>query len=167
MFCHFWPILIHLFLIKVLMSYKKQIVPTPNVVYFFINTRNFCFVSVKVYIAAFAISGYATAQFRNRYKPFNPVLGETFECIREDRGFRYISEQVSDCHFWSYIRYVCHQAVVYSVVLCLHLGFPSSTHICMPCRIRKFQLLAGYVKWPMWCHEWHTVCLNLNLILLF
>ncbi|XP_051530680.1 oxysterol-binding protein-related protein 7-like isoform X2 [Myxocyprinus asiaticus] len=49
-----------------------------------------------VYIAAFAISGYATAQYRNRYKPFNPVLGETFECIREDRGFRYISEQV--CH---------------------------------------------------------------------
>ncbi|KAK7134815.1 hypothetical protein R3I93_018051 [Phoxinus phoxinus] len=48
-----------------------------------------------VYVAAFAISGYATAQFRNRYKPFNPVLGETFECIREDRGFRYISEQVS------------------------------------------------------------------------
>uniref|UniRef100_A0AAR2KA44 Oxysterol-binding protein n=1 Tax=Pygocentrus nattereri TaxID=42514 RepID=A0AAR2KA44_PYGNA len=49
-----------------------------------------------VYIAAFAISGYATAQYRNRYKPFNPVLGETFECVREDRGFRYISEQV--CH---------------------------------------------------------------------
>ncbi|KAL7869218.1 hypothetical protein AOLI_G00132060 [Acnodon oligacanthus] len=49
-----------------------------------------------VHIAAFAISGYATAQYRNRYKPFNPVLGETFECIREDRGFRYISEQV--CH---------------------------------------------------------------------
>ncbi|XP_013870192.1 oxysterol-binding protein-related protein 7 [Austrofundulus limnaeus] len=49
-----------------------------------------------VYIAAFAISGYTTATFRNRYKPFNPVLGETFECIREDRGFRFISEQV--CH---------------------------------------------------------------------
>lgn len=49
-----------------------------------------------VYIAAFAISGYATATFRNRYKPFNPVLGETFECIREDRGFKFISEQV--CH---------------------------------------------------------------------
>ncbi|XP_051958875.1 oxysterol-binding protein-related protein 6-like [Xyrauchen texanus] len=48
-----------------------------------------------VYIAAFAISGYATAQYRNRYKPFNPVLGETFECIREDKGFHYISEQVS------------------------------------------------------------------------
>ncbi|XP_041829918.1 oxysterol-binding protein-related protein 7 [Melanotaenia boesemani] len=49
-----------------------------------------------VYIAAFAISGYSTATFRNRYKPFNPVLGETFECIREDRGFHFISEQV--CH---------------------------------------------------------------------
>uniref|UniRef100_A0A665W0T6 Oxysterol-binding protein n=1 Tax=Echeneis naucrates TaxID=173247 RepID=A0A665W0T6_ECHNA len=49
-----------------------------------------------VYIAAFAISGYSTATFRNRYKPFNPVLGETYECVREDRGFRFISEQV--CH---------------------------------------------------------------------
>ncbi|XP_026207371.1 oxysterol-binding protein-related protein 7 [Anabas testudineus] len=49
-----------------------------------------------VYIAAFAISGYSTATFRNRYKPFNPVLGETYECISEDRGFRLISEQV--CH---------------------------------------------------------------------
>uniref|UniRef100_A0A3P8R3J5 Oxysterol-binding protein n=1 Tax=Astatotilapia calliptera TaxID=8154 RepID=A0A3P8R3J5_ASTCA len=49
-----------------------------------------------VYIAAFAISGYSTATFRNRYKPVNPILGETYECIREDRGFRLISEQV--CH---------------------------------------------------------------------
>ncbi|XP_077407289.1 oxysterol-binding protein-related protein 7 isoform X2 [Vanacampus margaritifer] len=49
-----------------------------------------------VYIAAFAISGYSTAIFRNRYKPFNPVLGETYECVRDDRGFRFISEQV--CH---------------------------------------------------------------------
>uniref|UniRef100_A0AAY4CUP8 Oxysterol-binding protein n=1 Tax=Denticeps clupeoides TaxID=299321 RepID=A0AAY4CUP8_9TELE len=49
-----------------------------------------------VYIAAFAISGYATAQHRNRYKPFNPVLGETYECVRGDRAFRFISEQV--CH---------------------------------------------------------------------
>ncbi|KAG7459596.1 hypothetical protein MATL_G00212350 [Megalops atlanticus] len=48
-----------------------------------------------VYIAAFSISGYAWASYRNRYKPFNPVLGETFECIHEDRGFRYVSEQVS------------------------------------------------------------------------
>ncbi|KAG7227741.1 hypothetical protein INR49_029506 [Caranx melampygus] len=49
-----------------------------------------------VYIAAFAISGYSTATFRNRYKPFNPVLGETYECVREDRSFHFVSEQV--CH---------------------------------------------------------------------
>ncbi|XP_051925219.1 oxysterol-binding protein-related protein 7 isoform X2 [Hippocampus zosterae] len=49
-----------------------------------------------VYIAAFAISGYSSATFRNRYKPFNPVLGETYECVRDDRGFRFIGEQV--CH---------------------------------------------------------------------
>uniref|UniRef100_A0A8C9XWG1 Oxysterol-binding protein n=1 Tax=Sander lucioperca TaxID=283035 RepID=A0A8C9XWG1_SANLU len=49
-----------------------------------------------VYIAAFAISSYSPVTFRNRYKPFNPVLGETYECVREDRGFRLISEQV--CH---------------------------------------------------------------------
>lgn len=48
-----------------------------------------------VYVAAFSISGYAWASWRNRYKPFNPVLGETYENMREDRGFRYISEQVS------------------------------------------------------------------------
>ncbi|CAL8301465.1 unnamed protein product [Merluccius merluccius] len=48
-----------------------------------------------VYIAAFSISGYAWASWRNNYKPFNPVLGETYENNRPDRGFRYVSEQVS------------------------------------------------------------------------
>ncbi|XP_026181651.1 oxysterol-binding protein-related protein 6-like isoform X2 [Mastacembelus armatus] len=48
-----------------------------------------------VYVAAFSISGYAWASWRYRYKPFNPVLGETYENHREDRGFHYISEQVS------------------------------------------------------------------------
>lgn len=75
-----------------------------TVVYFFIFSRKFCFVVVKVYIAAFAISGYATAQYRNRYKPFNPVLGETFECLSEDRGFHFISEQVINNCIQSYTR---------------------------------------------------------------
>ncbi|XP_026144113.1 oxysterol-binding protein-related protein 3-like isoform X3 [Carassius auratus] len=48
-----------------------------------------------VYVAVFSISGYAWASWRNRYKPFNPVLGETYENVREERGFRYIAEQVS------------------------------------------------------------------------
>lgn len=31
-------------------------------------------------------------------KPFNPLLGETFECDRmEDLGWRSISEQVNEC----------------------------------------------------------------------
>lgn len=48
----------------------------------------------QVYVAVFSISGYAWASWRNRYKPFNPVLGETYENVQEDRGFRYIAEQV-------------------------------------------------------------------------
>lgn len=46
-------------------------------------------------MAAFSISGYAWASWRNRYKPFNPVLGETYENYREDRGFHFVSEQVT------------------------------------------------------------------------
>ncbi|KAF3845778.1 hypothetical protein F7725_002856, partial [Dissostichus mawsoni] len=49
-----------------------------------------------VYVAVFSISGYAWASWRNRYKPFNPVLGETYESQRADRGFTFLSEQV--CH---------------------------------------------------------------------
>ncbi|KAG8514752.1 Oxysterol-binding protein-related protein 3, partial [Galemys pyrenaicus] len=48
-----------------------------------------------VYVAAFAVSAYASSYFRAGSKPFNPVLGETYECIREDKGFRYFAEQVS------------------------------------------------------------------------
>ncbi|NXD72680.1 OSBL7 protein, partial [Eolophus roseicapillus] len=49
-----------------------------------------------VYMAAFAVSAYASTYYRAGSKPFNPVLGETYECVRPDRGFRFISEQV--CH---------------------------------------------------------------------
>lgn len=48
-----------------------------------------------VEIAAFAVSSYASTFSRAGNKPFNPLLGETYECIREDKGFRFISEQVS------------------------------------------------------------------------
>lgn len=49
-----------------------------------------------VFVAAFAVSAYASTFYRAGSKPFNPVLGETYECVRPDRGFRFISEQV--CH---------------------------------------------------------------------
>nr|XP_034350507.1 oxysterol-binding protein-related protein 6 isoform X11 [Arvicanthis niloticus] len=71
-----------------------------------------------VLVAAFAVSGYCSTYFRAGSKPFNPVLGETYECIREDKGFRFFSEQVSHhppisaCHcesknfvFWQDIRW--------------------------------------------------------------
>merc|ERR1712073_51915 len=47
------------------------------------------------YVAAFAISAYGYCTARASHKPFNPLLGETYECVREDKGFRYIAEQVS------------------------------------------------------------------------
>ncbi|XP_023029945.1 oxysterol binding protein isoform X2 [Leptinotarsa decemlineata] len=47
------------------------------------------------YLAAFTISSYATTSSRTG-KPFNPLLGETYECDRmEDLGWRAINEQVS------------------------------------------------------------------------
>lgn len=48
-----------------------------------------------IQVAAFAVSAYAASLSRAGNKPFNPLLGETFECIREDKGFRFLAEQVS------------------------------------------------------------------------
>ncbi|NXE30485.1 OSBL6 protein, partial [Ardeotis kori] len=72
----------------------------------------------QVFVAAFAVSAYASTYYRAGSKPFNPVLGETYECVRPDRGFRFISEQVSHhppisaCHaesdnfvFWQDMRW--------------------------------------------------------------
>ena len=47
-----------------------------------------------VLIAAFAVSAYGSSHVRAGHKPFNPLLGETYESVREDKGFKYISEQV-------------------------------------------------------------------------
>uniref|UniRef100_A0A8C9WFJ8 Oxysterol-binding protein n=1 Tax=Scleropages formosus TaxID=113540 RepID=A0A8C9WFJ8_SCLFO len=45
-------------------------------------------------VAAFAVSAVAS-QWERTGKPFNPLLGETYELVREDLGFRLVSEQVS------------------------------------------------------------------------
>lgn len=49
-------------------------------------------------IASFAVSSLSSMRMkeRNSRKPFNPLLGETFELVREDFGIRLISEKV--CH---------------------------------------------------------------------
>ncbi|KIO31152.1 hypothetical protein M407DRAFT_220923 [Tulasnella calospora MUT 4182] len=46
------------------------------------------------FVAAFAMSNYSSTIGRIA-KPFNPMLGETFEYCRIDRQYRYVSEQVS------------------------------------------------------------------------
>ncbi|XP_062282737.1 oxysterol-binding protein-related protein 2-like [Scomber scombrus] len=45
-------------------------------------------------VAAFAVSAVAS-QWDRTGKPFNPLLGETYELTRDDQGFRLVSEQVS------------------------------------------------------------------------
>ncbi|KAG7449557.1 uncharacterized protein BT62DRAFT_985148 [Guyanagaster necrorhizus] len=46
------------------------------------------------YVAAFAMSNYSSTIGRIA-KPFNPMLSETFEYVRFDKEYRYMSEQVS------------------------------------------------------------------------
>ncbi|KAH9454928.1 hypothetical protein MJO29_011733 [Puccinia striiformis f. sp. tritici] len=46
------------------------------------------------YVAGFAMSNYSSTVGRLA-KPFNPLLGETYEYIDPDKEFRYLSEQVS------------------------------------------------------------------------
>jgi len=50
-----------------------------------------------LHIAAFAISPLSANRVKERAirKPFNPMLGETFELIREDRGYRFLAEKIS------------------------------------------------------------------------
>jgi hypothetical protein len=50
-----------------------------------------------MYVTAFAISYFANSRVKERAirKPFNPMLGETFELVREDLGFRFVAEKVS------------------------------------------------------------------------
>ena len=47
-----------------------------------------------VYVAGFAASEYASTIGRVA-KPFNPLLGETYEYVRPDKGYRFCAEQVS------------------------------------------------------------------------
>jgi len=50
-----------------------------------------------IYVTAFEIASLSNVRAKERSirKPFNPMLGETFELVREDKGFRFVSEKVS------------------------------------------------------------------------
>ncbi|XP_019164594.1 PREDICTED: oxysterol-binding protein-related protein 2A-like [Ipomoea nil] len=45
-------------------------------------------------VAAFAVSGYASTEGQH-CKPFNPLLGETYEADYPEKGIRFFSEKVS------------------------------------------------------------------------
>ncbi|CDF89130.1 ZYBA0S03-09868g1_1 [Zygosaccharomyces bailii CLIB 213] len=47
-----------------------------------------------LYIAVFTASSYAST-IKRVAKPFNPLLGETFEYSRPDKGYRFFTEQIS------------------------------------------------------------------------
>lgn len=46
-----------------------------------------------IHVACFAVSGYASTAGRTS-KPFNPLLGETYEFVCPEKGLRFISEKV-------------------------------------------------------------------------
>lgn len=46
-------------------------------------------------VAAYCVTPYGASE--RAWKPFNPILGETFEC-EVGNGARYIAEQVRTCH---------------------------------------------------------------------
>jgi len=50
-----------------------------------------------LHVTAFALSGLSANRIKERAvrKPFNPLLGETYELVREDRGFRFLAEKVT------------------------------------------------------------------------
>ncbi|KAF2397469.1 hypothetical protein EJ06DRAFT_539412 [Trichodelitschia bisporula] len=69
-----------------------------------------------LYIAAFAVASFSSNRVKERAarKPFNPMLGETYELVREDKGFRFVAEKVShrpvqmacqaDAQAWSFLQ---------------------------------------------------------------
>lgn len=66
-----------------------------------------------LYVCAFAVSGYSGTA-RRTIKPFNPLLGETFEFVCPEQGMRCLIEKVNTqahvepllpiCHFLNFLR---------------------------------------------------------------
>jgi hypothetical protein len=66
-----------------------------------------------VWVAAFTASGFATQAKKRTGKPFNPLLGETYELDRRaESGWRAVTEQVGALAFssraaWLFVSYAC------------------------------------------------------------
>ncbi|VDN96117.1 unnamed protein product [Rodentolepis nana] len=50
-----------------------------------------------LYVATFIITTFTSKAQRKAIKPFSPLLGETFECIRPEKKWRFLAEQVVYC----------------------------------------------------------------------
>lgn len=86
------------------------------------------------YVAAFTVSTYANTTDRTG-KPFNPLLGETYECDRvHDFGWRSLAEQVSASVFlWlSASVFVCLFICLSSLFMALDLSL-SILIYCLSC----------------------------------
>jgi oxysterol-binding protein 1 len=64
----------------------------PHLSFFVSNTQDNSLMRI-LSVAAFAVSGYASTDGRS-CKPFNPLLGETYEADYPDKGLRFFSEKV-------------------------------------------------------------------------
>jgi hypothetical protein len=64
----------------------------PHLSFFVSNTQDNSLMRI-LSVAAFAVSGYASTDGRG-CKPFNPLLGETYEADYPDKGLRFFSEKV-------------------------------------------------------------------------
>lgn len=54
-----------------------------------------------LYVTTFAISTYSTVKYRGSRKPFNPLLGETYELVRPEKGLRFVAEKVVHHPNWT------------------------------------------------------------------
>ncbi|KAM7534396.1 hypothetical protein Aperf_G00000108816 [Anoplocephala perfoliata] len=48
-----------------------------------------------LYVVTFIITGFTCRAYRKATKSFTPLLGETFECLRPEKHWRFLAEQVS------------------------------------------------------------------------
>lgn len=70
-----------------------MIIPCWLIIYHFSNSYQGDSLMRILNVAAFAVSGYASTEGRS-CKPFNPLLGETYEADFPDKGLRFFSEKV-------------------------------------------------------------------------
>ena len=107
----------------------------------------------QVKVAAFAVSSFALNFHRAGRKPFNPILGETYECVREDKGFKFIAEQVRQLRFvmptlCAFVRSPSFSLISPFSLIPLSSSFsgqPPSPHCCLPLYISKLYPVARLV----------------------